>query len=91
MGPRISVLGSKSGHLYIAHQPAQELLRERVVHDQGLILSHSPEAFPLPQTLYFGFKHSDAPVAFGKGGFDIGGPKTLRGCVASNSNPKRAP
>jgi hypothetical protein len=48
------------------------------VHDQCLILSHSPEAFPLPQTLYFGFKHSDAPVAFGKGGFDIGGLKTLR-------------
>jgi hypothetical protein len=36
------------------------------------------EAFPLPQTLYFGFKHSDAPVAFRKGGFDIGGIKTLR-------------
>jgi hypothetical protein len=61
-----------------AHQPAEELLRERVVHDQCLILSHSPEAFPLPQTLYFGFKHSDAPVAVGKGGFDIGGLKTLR-------------
>jgi hypothetical protein len=39
---------------------------------------HSPEAFPLPQTLYFGFKHGDAPVAFRKGGFDIGDLKTLR-------------
>src|SRR4029450_11661890 len=26
----------------------------------------------------FGFKHSDAPVAFRKRGFDIGGLKTLR-------------
>jgi len=41
-------------------------------------LSHSPEGFPLQQTLYFGFKHSDAPVAFRKRGFDIGGLKTLR-------------
>ena len=68
----------KRALLIHAHQPAEELLRERVVHDQCLILSHSPEAFPLPQTLYFGFKHSDAPVAFRKGGFDIGGLKTLR-------------